>query len=469
MLIGATKELFFFVADSFERAMLRDDCFVAMLALMDRMTVLSTRRCGTSTPRNQEERIVEWLAGVLVISKQSQCEAELNSSPKDIIRKVHKNAHKLWPSIVQAELRIYRALDYRVAVPTALDITIRIASDISAAVRAAERQDPDVCWPGMVEGCLPAPSSELVASTPRFALLAYFLVELAFAHAPADIYGCGASPLALALACLRLSLHAFGEPPLQCEGALEEAQQEAEVNGSVVGKLALRLHELWSHLPNSAVVRKWAARKCELGGPLPLAPSPLNGRWPWLHICEASEVSCAKKEGPAPGAQISEGKGQVKVTCMKRRLSEHASSIGSDEQNLDIPKRLKSSEQCAVPGVSWHSAKSRWQVSWYEEKKRKYKCFHVHHFMKTSKFFCEAKADALHAAIGFRKGLERNGVVKTKRVENPHSGVKGVFWHILDKAWEVKMHINGQTLYGGKFTPKDSTPEEVERARLLIC
>ena len=29
------------------------------------------------------------------------------------------------------------------------------------------------------------------------------------------------------------------------------------------------------------------------------------------------------------------------------------------------------------------------------------------------------------------------------------------------------MKINGQVLYGGKFTPKDSTPGEVERARLL--
>ena len=46
-------------------------------------------------------------------------------------------------------------------------------------------------------------------------------------------------------------------------------------------------------------------------------------------------------------------------------------------------------------------------------------------------------------------------------------GVKDVFWHTRDKAWEVKMVIDGQTLYGGTFTPKDSTPEEVERARLL--
>ena len=183
----------------------------------------------------------------------------------------------------------------------------------------------------------------------------------------------------------------------------------------------------------------------------------------------------------APGAQILEGKGQAKRTRMKRKMSEHASSIGSDEQNLDIPKWLKSSqapesneptcgavaqcasgtctsskwlkssEQCAVPGVSWHSAKSRWHVSWYEEKERKNKYFSVHHFMKTGKMFCEAEADAHRAAIEFGKGLERSGIVKAKakHVENPHSGVKGVCWHTRDKAWEVKLNINGQTLRGG--------------------
>ena len=144
-------------ASSPEREMLRDDCFVAMLALMDRMTVLSTRqatpvgRCGTSTTPHQ--RLVEWLAAVLVVSKQSQCEAELGIGPKGIICKLHRDAEKLWPSIVQAELRIYRVLNYRVALPTALDITIRIAADISVAVGAAERQDPPVSWLGMVEGC----------------------------------------------------------------------------------------------------------------------------------------------------------------------------------------------------------------------------------------------------------------------------------------------------------------------------
>ena len=87
------------------------------------------------------------------------------------------------------------------------------------------------------------------------------------------------------------------------------------------------------------------------------------------------------------GAQVFESKGQVKVTQKKRKFSEHASSIGSEEQNLDMPERLKSSQasesneptsgtcitaaqgfqhrgkrmifvsskQSGVPGVSWQS------------------------------------------------------------------------------------------------------------------
>ena len=56
--------------------------------------------------------------------------------------------------------------------------------------------------------------------------------------------------------------------------------------------------------------------------PLPLAPSPLIGS-----CAELITSSC-----PAPSAQIFEGKGQVKVTRMNRELSEHASSIWSDEE-----------------------------------------------------------------------------------------------------------------------------------------
>ena len=44
--------------------------------------------------------------------------------------------------------------------------------------------------------------------------------------------------------------------------------------------------------------------------------------------------------------------------------------------------------------------------------------------------------------------------------------MKGVNWHTSKKAWRVALKINGKRLHGGTFKPKDSTPEEVERARL---
>ena len=86
--------------------------------------------------------------------------------------------------------------------------------------------------------------------------------------------------------------------------------------------------------------------------------------------------------------------------------------------------------------------------------------------MGTSKTCCEAEADALRAAIEFRKGLERSGIAKATHVDKPQSGVKGVIWHILEKAWKVILRVNGKQFHGGTFKPKDSTPEEVERARL---
>ena len=64
----------------FECVGLRDKCFVAMLALVDRMTVLSTRQATCET-----EVFVQYLAAVLVISKQWNCVAELKMSPRDII------------------------------------------------------------------------------------------------------------------------------------------------------------------------------------------------------------------------------------------------------------------------------------------------------------------------------------------------------------------------------------------------
>ena len=66
----------------------------------------------------------------------------------------------------------------------------------------------------------------------------------------------------------------------------------------------------------------------------------------------------------------------------------------------------------------------------------------------------------------YRKGLERNGIAKAERAEKPQSGVKGVTWHLQTKSWKVSLRINDKQRHGGYFKPKDSTLEEVERARL---
>ena len=54
---------------------------------------------------------------------------------------------------------------------------------------------------------------------------------------------------------------------------------------------------------------------------------------------------------------------------------------------------------------------------------------------------------------------------EAKREEMPQSGVRGICSHPQEKSWQVELTINGKRFFGGTFKPKDSTPEEVERAR----
>ena len=41
----------------------------------------------------------------------------------------------------------------------------------------------------------------------------------------------------------------------------------------------------------------------------------------------------------------------------------------------------------------------------------------------------------------------------------------------MKKVWAVEIRVNGKRIKGGTFKPKDTTPEEVERARLaaVVC
>ena len=235
----------------------------------------------------------------------------------------------------------------------------------------------------------------------------------------------------------------------------------------------------------------------ETWAPLLSDGPPLCGKAP-----EKEEPGEAKAEDEEV-VQDEEKKGGEKEEKKKKEPTRDKKR--KSEQNLDIPKRLKSSQapesneptcgavaqyasstcttaaqglqdrgkrmifvsskQCAVPGVSWHK-RGAWQVSWREKNERKYKKLNVRDFMKTSETFCKAEADALSAAIKFRKSLEKRGVGMAKRAQNPQSNVPGVNWHRPKKAWMVQLQVKGKRLSGGCFKPKDSTPDEVECARL---
>lgn len=273
-----------FLTDRFERSSLRDEWLVASLALLDRVIVAHERRGLVTAPdsaelaaKSREEHVrdflIEVLAVVIIVLKQSSAEAELDDvSVRDIVFGMVRVSttewdREWWPRIRKAEIAIYGALDYRVCVPTPLDLTVCIAIDVCRSVRVAA---PATCaWAGLSEVQLPAPRPEHAAPSPLLTVLAGYLVELGFAHAHEAIYMQGAPPAALSLAALYLALYAFGCPPPEAAThALERARKELldhNEAAAVLPRLASSLLALWTAPPEgSHVASKWRRRMLNL-------------------------------------------------------------------------------------------------------------------------------------------------------------------------------------------------------------
>merc|ERR1719323_468823 len=122
-------------------------------------------------------------------------------------------------------------------------------------------------------------------------------------------------------------------------------------------------------------------------------------------------------------------------------------------------------KQSGKAGVHWVAARNAWSCQFGKFGPRSSRHFPVTSYMKDGKSLEEANAEALRDAIAFREQLEKQGVCKP-RVALQRSGIKGVRWKKRDKCWEAKLGVNGKTLFGGLFYPKDGSPEAVERARL---
>lgn len=279
------------ITDWFEKATLRDDLAVASLALLDRVAVcremggfVGTGDVTVSGAKKCAERIsnfsVEVLAVVLIVLKQSSVEAELDDvCVRDIMfhmLRVSTTEWKCewWPRIRKAEIAIYSDVEYRVCIPTPLDLVGRIAIDVCKVARSAAPATST--WPGLSEVRLPAPRRELASPTPLFTVLAGFLVELGLAHAHEDVYMHGTPPAVLSLAALHLALHAFEcKPPEAAARVVETASQELlerEEATVALPRLASLLLALWAAPPDSShVAAKWSRRMLSL----PKAPSRL--------------------------------------------------------------------------------------------------------------------------------------------------------------------------------------------------
>jgi len=227
-----------------------------------------------------------------------------------------------------------------------------------------------------------------------------------------------------------------------------------------------------------------------------VTPSAMK-MWPWERDLDVRWwIGCGwvltpegprrlKVTGAAPGTQIFEGKGKAGTGSLQQALEGAAgrsqdtageavqeqqfisctSAKASSGMQRDKCRILVQSKRSGVKGVSWSARANGWKVSFSEGGRPTLTYFIVGHYMTPSKSDEEADAEALRAAIVFRRGLEeQSGKAKVRTPPSKTSSVKGVDW--FRNCWRARIKVDGKMVHGGQFKPKDETPAEVEKARL---
>mmetsp|Transcript_3138 Transcript_3138/g.7072 ORF Transcript_3138/g.7072 Transcript_3138/m.7072 type:complete len:783 (-) Transcript_3138:306-2654(-) len=217
------------MVSSFAKLKLRDNCLIAAVTLLDRLGAARNGRPAM----NPRSAWIEALAASLIAMKEAGVEAEIEDdegSPSVLDLVMHlKNISGLksermrgnvWDAIRMAEIHILTQLDFRVSVPTSVDLVQEFSLQL-------QRKAPK-SWaggkillartPGYKLGHAPEPR-------PVFALLAELLLEISVVHAPHRVYRSDAPPAAAALAALSLAMQAFGEAPAESVAALHHMEQ----------------------------------------------------------------------------------------------------------------------------------------------------------------------------------------------------------------------------------------------------
>lgn len=340
--VRRTKVIDFFTKE-FEENNFKDEWVVAIVILLDRLAVSSVLR-SKPKKRKHEDIFAEWLAAMLVVLKMSQVTAELELdkndpvSLKDIVFFIGRlpKTSEWWTKIVLAEFRICHLLDYHMAVPTPLDMALRLALDICGE---ANKCIGKTQWAGLVGGTIVAIRTEFDTTTPRFVLLVSFLVELAVAHAYRDIYQGDTPPIMLSFAALHLALHSFGTPPSGCTEKLAAAKKNVTSTKSgdwPFPRMGRMLLSLWKQAPGeSKVVEKWKRRERAIGGPFP-SPHELP---PGIDTMDELPTAPKMDELPKAPTQRSHGAMQPFSSRGRNRLLVQSGGITTPEPvpKLSVP------------------------------------------------------------------------------------------------------------------------------------
>jgi hypothetical protein len=259
------------LAERFESRRLRDEWCAATLHLLDRVN---------NWGKTGNIGLAEWLAAILVVLKQGGAEVELNEHLEDdepqvllqdVLFEISQVQQKdvwrevWWPRVLMEEIQICSLLDFRLSLPTPLDVSRTFALGVARRIAATLK----VSWGGAEEVILPAPGQR-ISKMPRFVAVADFFVELGIAyarrlevHRSADL-----SAVVLPLAAVKLGIRSFEGMTTEILKVFEAATQDFLKDSAAA--MALSIAEMEDGLTTLCsfaqgtkcfVIKKWRERK----------------------------------------------------------------------------------------------------------------------------------------------------------------------------------------------------------------
>ncbi|CAE7586717.1 RPL18B [Symbiodinium sp. CCMP2456] len=305
---------------------------------------------------------------------------------KQKVRRTHNRCPAELNQIKKDEIFIARQLDFRLMVPTALELVQHMSREICRHVPKCEESAwgglkimrlPQLLGPLMKNQTDEEQKKKALPARPLCMLqvVASFLVELAIVHRPGIAYGDELPMSALAVAAMQLALYSWGnEPPQSSTAKLSDLQDELGLPASQTddsqSALTADLYRLWSNVQDtSPVLQKWKRRifKEDPDGVLPAAPAkatlPQNLResldfnTPQSRQRKAQDYSATPGRMEKPEKEIGT---PIKVPAPPelRGLNRQLAEQGTDQEEPPLPAQQLDNATAEAPQNS--SASATW-------------------------------------------------------------------------------------------------------------